>query len=106
MNNLFKKVSYLQGLTAGLGVDDTTNEGRILLEVIDVLGEFTEVLGEIVDDQIGLEEYVNFIDEDLSDVEDELYDEFAEFEEFDDPYEEMELDEDYFENLDSSDSED
>lgn len=95
MNDLFQKVSYLQGLADGLGVDETTNEGKLLIKIIDVLGEFTEVLDEIVEDQVGLEEYVSFIDEDLSDVEDELYDDYDEFDEYDDfdfeDYDELEI---------------
>lgn len=83
MNDLLKKVSYLEGLAEGLGVDKTTNEGKLLLQIIDVLGDFTDVLEEVVEDQIGLEEYVSFIDEDLSDVEDEIYDDYDEFEDFD-----------------------
>ncbi len=73
MDYLFQKVSYLQGLADGLNVDDSTNEGKLLLHIIDVLGEFAEVLDEVIEDQVDLEEYVNFIDEDLSDVEDEIY---------------------------------
>ncbi|OLS03931.1 CD1247 N-terminal domain-containing protein [Tissierella creatinophila] len=98
MNYLFQKVSYLQGLAEGLGVDDTSNEGKLLLQIIDVLGEFTEVLDEVVEDQVGLEEYVSFIDEDLSDVEDEVYDDYDEFDEYDDfdfeDYDEFELNDD------------
>lgn len=98
MNYLFQKVSYLQGLAEGLGVDDTSNEGKLLLQIIDVLGEFTEVLDEVVEDQVGLEEYVSFIDEDLSDVEDEVYDDYDEFDEYDDfdfeDYDEFELHDD------------
>lgn len=84
MNNLFKKVSYLQGLAEGLGVNDSTNEGKLLLQIIDVLGDFTDVLEDVVEDQVGLEEYVSFIDEDLSDLEEEIYDDYDEFDEFDD----------------------
>lgn len=103
MNELFKKVSYLQGLAEGLGVNEATNEGKLLLEIIDVLGDFTEVLGETIEDQIGLDEYVSFIDEDLSDLEDEVYDEFDEFDEFYDfdDYDEFELDDDCIECDDS-----
>ncbi len=103
MNYLFQKVSYLQGLAEGLGVDEATNEGKLLLQIIDVLGEFTEVMDEIVEDQVDLEEYVSFIDEDLSDVEDELYDEYEDFEDFDelDEFDGFEL---YDECLDCDDS--
>lgn len=74
MDYLFQKVSYLQGLADGLGVDENTNEGKLITHIIDVLGEFAEVLDEVMGDQRDLEEYVNFIDEDLADVEEEIYD--------------------------------
>ncbi len=74
MDFLLQKVSYLQGLADGLGVDDTTKEGKLLLHIIDTLEEFADVLADTIDDQVELEEYVNFIDEDLADLEDEVYD--------------------------------
>ena len=84
MNNLFKKVSYLEGLAEGLGVNESTNDGKLLMQIIEVLGDFTDVLEDMVEDQIGLEEYVTFIDEDLSDLEDEIYDDYDEFDEYED----------------------
>ncbi len=84
MDFLLQKVSYLQGLADGLGVDDTTKEGKLLLHIIDTLEEFADVLADTIEDQIELEEYVNFIDEDLSDLEDEVYDD--EDDDYDDDY--------------------
>ncbi len=84
MNNLLKKVSYLEGLAEGLGVKESTNDGKLLMQIIEVLGDFTDVLEDMVEDQIGLEEYVTFIDEDLSDLEDEIYDDYDEFDEYED----------------------
>ncbi|NLC03989.1 MAG: hypothetical protein GX787_06910 [Tissierellia bacterium] len=84
MDFLLQKVSYLQGLADGLGVDDSTKEGKLLLHIIDTLEEFADVLADTIDDQIELEEYVNFIDEDLSDLEDEVYDD--EDDDFDEDY--------------------
>ncbi|MGN9164152.1 CD1247 N-terminal domain-containing protein [Tissierellaceae bacterium HCP3S3_D8] len=89
MDYLFQKVSYLQGLADGLNVDDSTNEGKLLLHIIDVLGEFAEVIDEVIEDQVDLEEYVSFIDEDLSDVEDELYgldEDYDDYEDYDDEF--------------------
>lgn len=105
MNDLFKKVSYLEGLADGLGVDETTNEGKLLLQIINVLGDFTDVLEDIVDDQIGLEEYVSFIDEDLSDVEDEIYDDYDEFDDYED-YDDFDDYDDFEIEDESSDSSD
>lgn len=83
MDYLFQKVSYLQGLADGLGVDESTKEGKLLIHIIDALEEFADVLDELVDDQADLEEYVNYIDEDLADLEDEVYD-YDDDEDYDD----------------------
>ncbi|MBU5254890.1 CD1247 N-terminal domain-containing protein [Tissierella praeacuta] len=73
MEYLIQKVSYLRGLADGLGVDESSKEGKLLLQIVDVLEEFTDVLNETIENQEELEEYVTFIDEDLADVEDEIY---------------------------------
>lgn len=91
MNYLLQKVSYLQGLAEGLDITQETSEGKILLHIIDTLEEFADVLDDIAENQIELEEYVNFIDEDLADVEDELYDdEYFDEDDFDFDFEEYE----------------
>lgn len=82
MEDLLKKVSYLKGLSEGLGIDDASTEGKLLIKIIDVLDEFTEVLEDTVEDQMILEEYVSLIDEDLFDMEDEFYDEY--YDDYDD----------------------
>ena len=94
MEYLMQKVSYLRGLADGLGVDESSKEGKLLLQIVDVLEEFADVLDETIENQVELEEYVNFIDEDLADVEDELYgtdedydedyDDYDDFDDFDD----------------------
>ncbi len=83
MDYLFQKVSYLQGLADGLEVDESTNEGKLLVQIIDVLGDFAEVLDEVIEDQVDLEDYVNFIDEDLADLEEEIYDLDEDYEDYD-----------------------
>lgn len=73
MDYLIQKVSYLRGLADGLGIDESSKEGKLLLHVVDILEEFADVLDETIENQEDLEEYVTFIDEDLADVEDDIY---------------------------------
>jgi hypothetical protein len=96
MEYLMQKVSYLKGLADGLGVDESTKEGKLLLHIVDILEEFADVMDETIDNQVELEEYVNFIDEDLADVEDELYG-------TDDDYDEDDFDFDDFDDCDDED---
>ena len=89
MEYLYQKVSYLKGLAEGLEIDETSKEGKLLLNIIDTLEDFADVIGETKEDYDDLEEYVSYIDEDLSDVEDEIYgfdDDFYLCEDFDDEY--------------------
>jgi len=72
MHDLRKKVAYLQGLMAGLG-NTSTNEGRILNEMLTILDNFADNLQELQENQARLESYVENIDEDLLDLEDEVY---------------------------------
>ncbi|MCK9442978.1 MAG: hypothetical protein M0Q14_00375 [Tissierellaceae bacterium] len=102
MDYLKQKVSYLQGLADGLGIDESTKEGKLLLLIVEILEDFADVLDETIENQMELEEYVNFIDEDLADVEDEIYDSDDDFDDdFDDFYDEFDEDDDFeFEEFD------
>ena len=66
---VIEKVAYLRGLADGLKLTDTTAEGKVLLNVIEVL------------DDLALS--VDAIDDDLQDVEDALYEEDDEDEDYD-----------------------
>lgn len=74
MDYIKEKVAYLKGLAEGLGVKDSTNEGKLILHMVDLLDDISDSLDGIVDAQYDLEEYVEVIDEDLADLEDDFYD--------------------------------
>ncbi len=42
-----EKVSYIKGLAEGLKVDDSTNEGKILGAILDVLGDISAELDSV-----------------------------------------------------------
>lgn len=57
-----------------------SKEGKVLAAVIETLDEFADAIVELYEEQQELSEYVDSIDEDLSEIEDELYeDEGLEF---------------------------
>lgn len=68
-----ERVAYLRGLMDGLGINDSTNEGKILINVIDIIDDIVDEITELSTSKDELDEYVQTIDEDLSDIEDELY---------------------------------
>lgn len=87
MTNLKERVAYLQGLTKGLNVSDQSAEGKILANIIDVLDDMANDFHNIYVAHQDLEDYVETIDEDLTDLEEEIYEdtyseEMAEEEEF------------------------
>lgn len=71
---LSEKAAYIQGLADGLEIDETTKEGKLLVAIIDLLGEMTDAIGEIDEDLDTLNDYIEEIDEDLGAVEEYLYD--------------------------------
>lgn len=73
MQNIRSRVSYLQGLVSGLDIDNSTKEGRILNEMVQLLGDVSKELEELRANQAELESYLETLDEDLYDLEGEFY---------------------------------
>lgn len=86
MDYLYEKIAYLRGLAEGLDIDESTKEGRLLMHIIDTLEDFSDAISELYEEQVELEEYVDAIDEDLTEVEDELFGEIDEDDLFDDDF--------------------
>ena len=64
---VIEKVAYLRGLADGLKLTDTTAEGKVLLNVIEVLDEEDDEDEDYdfdEDDDYGLDDYDEFDDED------------------------------------------
>ena len=68
MKYLYEEVAYLKGLAEGLDISKETKEGKIIHKIIDVLESFADSIVELDEEQCDLAEYVESIDEDLSDV--------------------------------------
>jgi hypothetical protein len=75
MNYLKERVAYLKGLAEGMQINDSTNEGKLLKAIIDVLDDFALSVSDIEEVQEQLSEQVDDIDEDLSEIEKILFDE-------------------------------
>lgn len=73
MANVKEKVAYLQGLTRGLNVNEQSAEGKLLVQMVDVLHHMAEEIHCLHSGQEDLETYVETIDEDLNDLEEEIY---------------------------------
>lgn len=84
MEDLLKSVSYLKGLADGLKIEEKSDEGKVLVKIIDCLDEISEVIYDLAADQDDLIDQVDAIDEDLSEVEDIVFDEEDDYDDYDD----------------------
>lgn len=65
---LSKKVAYLKGLMEGLKIDDSTNEGKILTIMADILDEMSATVEDIAEEVDETVELVDTLDEDLGEA--------------------------------------
>ncbi|MBX6377251.1 MAG: zinc ribbon domain-containing protein [Clostridia bacterium] len=73
MANIKERIAYLQGLANGLKLNDAGREGQVLAGVLEVLDAMAVDLAQVEDNQEDLEAYVESIDSDLTDLEEDYY---------------------------------
>ena len=81
---ILEKVAYMKGLAEGLGLDTKSKEGKLLTVMMDILDDIALELRDLGDGQGELEEALDAVSDDLSDVESYLYEMDGEYEEEDD----------------------
>ena len=69
MKYISEKVSYIKGLAEGLGINDSTNEGKIIKAIIDVLDDIATAVDDIEEVQEQLSDELFNMDQDLSNLE-------------------------------------
>ena len=74
MSNLSDRVSYLKGLAEGMEIADDGKTGKLLLAIIDALGEAADAIAQLAAEHEELDEYVESIDDDLAEIEEALFD--------------------------------
>lgn len=89
---ILEKVAYMKGLAEGLGLDTKSKEGKLLTVMIDILDDIALELQDIREEQEVLQDVVDAVSDDLSDVEACLYE--SEDEDEDDEEDDDDLDED------------
>ncbi len=75
MNYLKERVAYLKGLAEGMQISDSTNEGKLLKAIIDVLDDVALAVDDIEEVQEQMSEQIDSIDEDLAEIESIVFDE-------------------------------
>ena len=74
MSKISDRISYLQGLADGMKLDPDENTNRLILGILDILSDVSDELDGISAAHTELSDYVDSIDEDLANLEAELYD--------------------------------
>ena len=59
MEDLIKKVSYLKGYADGLDISPKSDEGKLIMKLLDVLGEMAEAVEELTDRVEDVEDVVD-----------------------------------------------
>ena len=103
-----ENAAYIKGLFDGYEIDTNTKEGKIISKMLELLSDMADKINALEADNKDLHEYVEELDHDLGEVEEEVY--FCDDEDYEDDYddyddlnddEDFDLDEDgdYYEIL-------
>ena len=71
-----EKIAYLKGLMEGMNLSADSNEGKLFRAIVDVLDEIALEVEDLTDEVMELGDGLDVISDDLSDVEDIVYDEW------------------------------
>ena len=72
MKGLKERVAYLEGLAEGMDLGKS-KEGKLISEILGVLEDMVDYIDAVAESQEDLESYVESMDSDLSDLEDDFY---------------------------------
>ena len=78
--------AYIKGLFEGYELDTTSKDGRIISELITLVADMSDKINALEADNKELHEYVEELDHDLGEVEEEVYffDDDEDYEDYDD----------------------
>ncbi len=65
---LTEKVAYIKGLVDGLGIDDSTKEGKVIRAIVGVLDDIALSVSDLEDSVDLLGEQIDAIDEDVEEI--------------------------------------
>ena len=90
-----ENAAYIKGLFDGYEIDKNTKEGKIISEMLNLLADMADKINALEADNRELHEYVEELDHDLGEVEEELYFSDDEYDDDYDDYDDLNDDEDY-----------
>lgn len=68
-----ERAAYIKGLAEGLGIDDTTKEGKIINALIGAIDDMALTVSDLEAELEELQDQVESIDEDLGELEEDYY---------------------------------
>lgn len=68
-----EKSAYIKGLVEGLGLNNETKEGKVILELVSLVSEMCAEISDLKEENKELRAYVEELDEDLGAIEEEFY---------------------------------
>ena len=69
-----ERISYVKGLAEGMKLDTESNEGKLISAIIDILADISEEIDAINEEQFNIADQLDEVDEDLSTLEEIIYD--------------------------------
>lgn len=73
--SLLEKISYIRGLTEGLGLDKDKKEAKVISAIIDLLDDMAMEVSDLAENFDDVSEQLDAVDEDLYYLEQDFYDE-------------------------------
>jgi len=73
METLGQRIAYLKGLAEGMNVTASSNEGKLLVAIIDLLDDMCDSISDLESNHDDLNEYVESIDQDVHELEGFVY---------------------------------
>ena len=79
-----EKVSHLKGLMEGMEYDTHSKEGKLIAAIADILDDMAEEIAGLDEDVETLYDYADELDEDLGEVEREIYGDLDDMDDYED----------------------
>ena len=90
-----EKAAYIKGLFDGYEIDSAKKEGKIIKELLELVSDMADKIDALENDNAELHEYVEELDRDLGELEEEIY--FTD-EEDEDSYDDLNDEDNEYEN--------
>ena len=84
MSELTKRAAYLKGLADGMKLNKEENEGKLLAEIIDFLGDLADQVDAIDDEQGFIADALDDLEEEIDVIGNEVFDEYDEYDDDED----------------------